>query len=55
MNQKSYQRLIPLVLPLLLGACEEREEVPAPQAPSTIPDPAAPATPTPPSTPPPGQ
>lgn len=58
MNQRSYQRLIPLLLPLVLAACEEQEPqdaLPSPEAPSTVPDPAAPSTPTPPSTPEPGQ
>jgi len=57
MNQRSYQRLIPVLLPLVLAACEDRRqepqsELPAPEGPSTVPDPAAPGTPTQPSTPP---
>jgi hypothetical protein len=58
MNQRSYQRLIPLLLPLVLAACEEQESqeaAPAPETPSTAPGPAEPGTPTPPSTPAPGQ
>ncbi|MGH8478555.1 MAG: hypothetical protein ACREXK_02990 [Gammaproteobacteria bacterium] len=60
MNQRSYQRLIPVLLPLVLAACEDRRQepegaLPSPEVPSSVPDPAAPGTPTPPSTPPSGQ
>jgi len=56
MSQRSYQRLIPLLLPLVLAACEDRRQepegtLPSLEGPTT--DPKAPGTtPTPPSTPP---
>ncbi len=56
MNQRrSYQRLIPLLLPLVLAACEDRRQepegtLPSLEGPTT--DPTAPGTSTPPSPPP---
>ncbi len=58
MRQRSYQRLIPVLLPLVLAACEDRPQepegtLPSLEGPTT--DPVAPGAPTPPSTPPSGQ
>ena len=60
MNQTSYQRLIPLLLPLVLAACEDRPQepegtLPSLEAPAPFRIQRQPATPTPPSTSPPGQ
>jgi hypothetical protein len=58
MNQTSYRRLIPLLLPLVLAACEDRPQqpegtLPSLEGPTT--DPAPEGTRTPPATSPSGQ